>query len=440
MEILSPEIEEVTTDSPLLFSWKASETVKPPWDINVIAAASHPAGAGAILPLVNELVSRGAACHLFTPPPKDGIDRAATAFAKDFEFPRLPEIEIAVVSPEVFSANRTNLVIFGASGGGDEQLELSLVKQAVKLKRNGYPVLVVGIEDDASGLVGLIKQLEQTGINLRTEIGALFLANRLPLDVYKSLGVPAEKLIPTGPTGFDFLHQENTQELGQDFRRKNGIADSDILVVYNAIRGTGLWSKIEIDATLKILSAIFELAASRPDKKFVFIYRFHPDDQKPEVLNEIIDKRPDSPKNLTIIVHQPQETKTDSRSPLAAADLVITTVSTTNTGVALCGAKPESSRPQTGRMPMFFISQIAIDALNKTSTILPTPSQIGASSVAHADEEILPTIERSLFYEKYRRSIFSQQATRLREIYRFKGTATATDRTLMQIRQLLKHL
>ncbi|GEM_PF-6103647 len=437
MEILYPELKETFPDPLNLFSWNRDEGVKKPWDINVVVAASHPAGASAILPLVNELANRGAACRLFTPPAKDGIERAATAFARNFAFVRQPQATVDGISSEIFSPNQTNLVIFGASGGGDEKLEISTVEQAIKLKRLGRKILIAGIEDDASGLVGLVKQLSAGGINLQTEIDALFLANRLPCQFYEELGVPVTKLIPIGPTGFDFLHQENTSELGHTFRESQRIDSSDIVIVHNAIRGTGLWSEIEIDATPKILSAIFRLAAGHPDKKFVFIYRFHPDDQQPEVLNEILTKFAQIPNNLKVIVHQPSDSRTDSRSPLAAADLVITTVSTTNTGVSLCGAKPESSRPQTGHMPLYFISPIAEKELGKTETMLPTASQLKAAAVTNTEQELLPAMENALFDVDYRRRIFSAQATALREIYRFKGTATATERVLLQIRTLL---
>jgi hypothetical protein len=128
----------------------------------------------------------------------------------------------------------------------------------------------------------------------------------------------------------------------------------------------------------------------------------------------------------------------DGRSPLAAANLVITTVSTTNTGVALCGAKPESLKPQTGHMPLYYISSIAKNELEKTGTILPTASQIKAAAVANAEPELLPTMENALFNADYRGRIFSAQATTLRDIYRFKGTKTATGRTILQIRRILK--
>lgn len=437
MEPLHRGLGEIITESPFLFSWNSGETVKPPWNINVIAVASHPAGARAVLPLVNELTQRQAACRLFTPPSKDGVDRAATIFAKNFNFIRPPAIETKGITPEIFSADITNLVIFGASGGGDEQLELSLINQAVKLKRQANRVIVIGVEDDASGLVGLTKQMQAGGIDFNTEIDALFLANRLAVTSYQNLGVATEKLIPAGPTGFDFLNQENTLELAMSFRENNAISPTNTVIVYNAIRGTGLWSEIEINATPKILSAVFTFANSHPDKKFVFIYRFHPDDQKPEVLNKILDKRSNQPPNLSLHVHQPQETKIDSRSPLAAADLVITTVSTTNTGVALCGAKPEILRPTTGHMPMYFLSEIAEQELLKTGTILPTAAQLGAAAVARQDDQLIQTMEKALFDSGFRNQIFASQTGKLQKIYRFKGTATATYRTLLQLRHLL---
>lgn len=420
-------------------TWLPTESPKVPWRINVLAAASHPGGAQAILPLVNELVGHQTACRLFTPATTDGIERTATTFARNFSFVRQPGIESGTISQEIFSPDKTNLIIFGASGGGDENLELSLAKQAVELKRKGYQVLVVGVEDDASGLVGLVKQLKASGVNLEAEVDALFLANRLPLQHYQDLGVPAIKLIPTGPTGFDFLHREHTAQLGQAFRETNTISPDILVIVHTAIRGTNLWSEIEIDATPKILSAIFELAKNHPDKKFVFVYRFHPDDQRPEVLHSILTKFTETPENLRFMTHQPAETRADGRSPLAAANLAITTVSITNTGVALCGAKPEAIRPEIGHMPLYFISPTAKYELQKTGTILPTAGQIGAAAVAEEDHQLVPSMERALFDLPFRRDIFARQTEKLRDIYRFKGTATATDRALLQIRFLLKN-
>lgn len=275
-------------------------------------------------------------------------------------------------------------------------------------------------------------------IKSQNEIDALFLANRLAVDSYQTLGVPMEKLIPTGPTGFDFIRQENTTALGSQFRKSNAISPDDVVIAYNAMRGTGLWSEIEVNATPKILLNILELAKRYPDKKFVFVYRFHPDDQRPEVLIEILNKLTEIPGNLRLIIHQPSDSKTDGRSPLAAADLVITTVSTTNTGVALCGAKPENLKPRTGRMPLYYISSIAKNELRKTGTILPTASQLQAAAVANAEQELLPTMEIALFNSDYRKGIFSAQATTLRDIYRFKGTETATTRTILQLRRILK--
>jgi hypothetical protein len=253
------------------------------------------------------------------------------------------------------------------------------------------------------------------------------------------LGIPPNKLIPTGPTGFDFLHHEDTQKLGETFRKDNSISLDDTLIAYNAIRGTGLWSEIEVDATPQILSVVFRLAKRRPDIKFVFIYRFHPDDQNPGVLNGIIDERSTQPKNLRLIVHQPRETNDNGRSPLAAADLAITTVSTTNTGVALCGAKPEAERPGTGRMPLYFLSPIAAAELKKTSTILPTAAQLNAAAVAREDAELLPTVEQALFNDEFRQQIFDRQSHDLRDVYRFKGTTSATDRAILHLCRLLKN-
>jgi len=430
---------EILSDLPEQFYWPRAETVKPPWDINVIAVAAHPSGARAILPLVGELIKKGTGCALITPHSQHGQERAATAFTRQYPFSRPPELGSAPPISETLSPNKANLVIFTASGGGDETLEISAIESAVKWKKLGNKVIIVGVEGEASELVGTIKQLKESVVNPEHEIDALFLANRLPCQFYLDLSVPASKLIPTGPTGFDFLHQEDTQKLGDNFRKTLGINPSDIVIVHNAIRGTGLWSEIEIDATPKVLSAIFKLAASRPDKKFVFVYRFHPDDQQPEVLSQELNSLTEIPENLRLVIHQPADSRADGRSPLAAANLVITTVSTTNTGVALCGAKPAAVRPHTGHMPLYFISPIAEKELEKTGTILPTASQLQAAAVAGIDQELLPTIEKALFDSDFRRRIFNAQATALREIYRFKGTATATYRTLLQLRRLLKN-
>ncbi len=429
--------QEILSDPPQEFYWPRIETVKPPWDINVIAIAAHPSAARAILPLVDELITKGAECALITPSTQHGQERAATAFTRQYPFSRQPELRSTPFISETLSPDKIKLVVFTASGGGDETLEISAIESAVKLKKLGNKVIIVGVEGEASELVGTIRRLNEAGADFEHQIEALFLANRLAVAGYQALNFPTPKLITTGPTGFDFLHQENTTTLGNQFREINAISPDDIVIVYNAIRGAGLWSEIEIDATPKVLLSILELAKRYPDKKFTFIYRFHPDDQQPEVLNDILNPFAQTPTNLRLIIHQPADSRADSRSPLAAADLVITTVSTTNTGVALCGAKSESTRPHTGHLPLYFLSPIAVDELKKTGTILPTASQLGAAAVVNTETELLPIIEQCIFDPDFKRIIFTQQAGALRDIYRFKGAATATDRVLLQIRALL---
>ena len=371
-------------------------------------------------------------------PTQNNLERAATTFARKYKFVRPPETRSASITSEILSSDKVNLVVFTASGGGDETLEIDAIKEAIKWKRQGNKVIIVGVEGEASELVGTIKLLKESGVNPENEIDALFLANRLAVASYEAMGFPALKLIPTGPTGFDFIRQENTTSLGSQFRENNAILPNDMVIAYNAMRGTGLWSEIEVDATPKVLLSTFELAKRYPDKKFVFVYRFHPDDQQPEVLNEMPNRFTKIPDNLRLIIHQPSDSKTDGRSPLAAADLIITTVSTTNTGVALCGAKPENSRPQTGHMPLYYISSIAKDELEKTGTILPTAAQLGAAAVVNNKSDLPQTMTSALFDADYRRRIFDAQATTLRDIYRFKGTKTATARTVLQIRRILR--
>lgn len=436
---LPPEDEKLQLLLSEQFSWPAADIIKPPWDINVVAAAAHPSGARSVLPLVDQLVKHGSKCTLITPPTQNNLERAATTFAKKFKFVRPTKIKSTSINPKIFSSEKVNLVIFTASGGGDETLEIDTIKEAIEWKRQGGQVLIVGIEGEASELVGTIRLLKKSGVHPETEIDALFLTNRLAISVYETTGFPAPKLIPTGPTGFDFLRQENTAALGSQFRESNAISSSDIVITYNAIRGTGLWSKIEVDATPKVLLSAIELAKRYPDKKFVFVYRFHPDDQQPQILNEALNRFTAIPDNLRLIIHQPSDSKADGRSPLAAADMVITTVSTTNTGVALCGAKSESLRPATGHMPMYFLSNIAEQELQKTGTILPTAAQLGAAAVANKDVQILPTMEMALFDKSFRGQIFVNQSTKLRDIYRFKGNETATARSILQIRNLLRH-
>lgn len=434
-ELPSPEIFQ---ELPKQFYWPQAEIVKSPWDINVIAVAAHPSGARTILPLVDELVKHGSECTLITPPTQNNQERAATAFARKYKFVRPPEIKPATITSKILSPNKINLVVFTASGGGDETLEINAIKEAIKWKRQGNQVIIVGVEGEASELVGTIRLLKESELNPEHEIDALFLANRLAATGYETGGFPTLKLIPTGPTGFDFIRQEDTTTLGSQFRENNDISPNNIIIVYNAIRGTGLWSEVEVDATPKVLSSTLKLAKRYPHKNFVFVYRFHPDDQQPEVLNEMLNRFTESPDNLRLIIHQPSDSKTNGRSPLAAADLAITTVSTTNTGVALCGAKPENLRPQTGHMPLYYISSIAKDELGKTETILPTASQLKAAATANAEPELLPTIEKSLFDNDFRDRIFETQANALRDIYRFKGTETATNRTILQIGRILK--
>lgn len=161
-------VPESLLDFPKQFYWPQAETIMPPWNVNVIAVAAHPSGAKAVFPLINQLVSHGSECTLITPSTQNNQERAATTFARNYEFVRPPKPNSSPITAEIFSTNKVNLVVFTASGGGDETLEIDVIKEAIKWKLRGNQVIIAGVEGEASELIGTIRLLKECGLNPKT--------------------------------------------------------------------------------------------------------------------------------------------------------------------------------------------------------------------------------------------------------------------------------
>jgi hypothetical protein len=88
-------------------------------------------------------------------------------------------------------------------------------------------------------------------------------------------------------------------------------------------------------------------------------------------------------------------------------------------------------------MPLYFLFPPARKILTTLGYDLPVPARLGAAAIANNPNELVDTMRKALFDDGYRRQIFQNQAVGLRTEYRFKGTSTATNRAILQLRHFL---
>lgn len=420
--------------------WPLSKSPKAPWGINVLAVASHPGGIKALAPVVDQLIRRGSQCTLITSRPVTAVGPAegATGIAEKFPFSTAPNISPGFPDKLPSSDQIPNLVLFSGTGGPEMEIELQLIQAAIAEKSAGETVIIAGVEDDTPGLKPILTELHQRGVPLSDQISALYLASRLSRPEYQALNhlldIPETKFITTGPPGFDDIHSENTQEVNAEIRQQLGISPTDIVIAHFAARSSDRYGQVEINATQTISSAAVRLAEKYPGRNFIFIHRLHPGEKDPRNLYEIIQSIPDLPNNLRIIPHH-QSSRFDTRLISAAANLNTTTLSITLTGVALRGAR-RLPYTYTGQTPLYFLSEGARGILTEVGYDIPPAAKLGAAAAVYQETEIIPTMEAALFDDNFRQNLFHHQGRKFRDAYRFKGTATAADRILLQIRSL----
>lgn len=420
--------------------WPLTESPKPPWKINVLAAASHPGGIKALAPITDQLVKRGSRCTLITSRPITSGVRAegATGIAEKFSFSATPDIFPGFPDKLSLSDKIPNLVLFSGTSGPEMEIELQLIQAAIAEKSAGKTIIIAGVEDDTPGLKPILIELHQRRVLLSDQISALYLASRLSQPEYQDQNfpdIPETKFITTGPPGFDEIHSENTQEVNTEIRQQLGISPTDIVIAHFAARSSDRWGAVEINATQAISSAAVRLAGKYPGRNFVFIHRLHPGEKDPRKLYEIIESLPNLVDNFRIIPHH-QSSSFDTRLISAASHLSTSTLSITLTGVALRGAR-RLPYTYTGQTPLYYLSDGARGILTEVGYDIPPAAKLGAATTADNKTELIPIMEATLFDDEFCQNLFRHQTHEFRDAYRFKGRATATNRVILKIRSLL---
>lgn len=407
--------------------WPKRETASPPWNkANFIGVASHPAGAKVLLTLLNAIEPSGPTMAFISA-------KAATKEADRFSFSHPPEITASAKPSDLWLPDFHNVILFsGTYGEEDMALELMMITAALEQKRRGTHTSIVGVEDDAQGLKPIMTMMKEKDLNPAMTVDRILLSTRSSAETYKPLGFTKPQLIPTGQPAYDAIKAENTPEINLQVRSELGIGNSDIVIAYYAARSQQ-FDQAEVRSTVIVCQALNRFAKVNPDKKIVFVYRMHPAEEQPGLLLSCL---PESTPVLRVI--GPEGTTNIDTYPLsAAADLNMSNISTTLSPVALRGSRTGTYYETTGRMPLYFIFPPAQAILDKLGYNWPVPARLGAATVSTGENGLLETINRALFDNDYRRKIFAAQSGLLRDEYRFKGTATATDRARLQLRAML---
>lgn len=418
--------------------WDQYPTTHKPWNkANLVAVAVHPSGINTLLPLLNEGVSRGSRGVLIT-------GDVATDIARAHKYSQEARTGTEFSNLSIFNQGNFNVFLMNASGGQEMALETTIALQAINHKNKHGNTIICCIEHDTGTLKENLTSLSNQGINLSSDIDMIFTANRGSQDTYTEdifQKIPSTKFTTTGSVMWDHLHTEQTQEVNLNLRRNLSIAQDDIVISHYAARGHGLWSEMEINTTPALFTASINLSNDHPDKQFVLLYCFHPGDNQPEILHRLINNHTTNlPNNLKLIITEPDQAKTiDGRLVSAMANVATSACSTVLTGVSLRGARNQDYR-LTGQMPIYYLSDVVKQQLAESHYDVPTPVQTGAALSATTPSEFKIALETAIFNDSSRKIVFDHQAVELQAQYRFKGTATATKRTFLQIRQLLRQI
>lgn len=415
--------------------WNSTPIAKSPWNVNLVACAVHPGGINTLLPLVTEIVQRGAKTALIT-------GDVATDIVRNQPLPNIPEIKTGFSGMgDLFDPNSTNLFLVSDSAGPEMELETEITLQAVQHRRKYGKTLVCYIEDGTSGLKGNLQALKQHGVDLNEQIDAFFTTERGSAKTYKEFPeISKSRFITTGSPQWDSLRDEQTESENKVRREKMNIRKDALVVVHNAGRGTGLLSEAEIDTTPAVIKGIIKLAMKLPDKEVILMYRFHPGDSQPQVLNQLISESLPSIllENLKINVFNPEQTKSeDGRLFSTIANIVTAANSDSLIGIALRGARRLPYK-DTGQMPLYFLSPTVRKQIALFNYSISVAVSEGAALFANSADELPLIMERAIFDQDLRKTVFGHQANEMRNRYRFKGTINAKDWTLLQIRKLLR--
>lgn len=430
---LSPEVLNVRDIE--IRRWNANPSAKSPWNVNLVACAVHPGGINTLLPLVAEIVQRGAKTTLIT-------GDVATDMVRNQSLPGIPEVKTSLSGMEnIFDPNSTNLLLVSDSSGPEMELETEITFQAVQHRKKFGKMIICCIEDGTSGLKGNLQALKQRGVSLNEEIDAFFTTERGSAETYKEFPeIHKCKFITTGSPQWDFLREEHTEDENMARRERMNISQDALVVVHNAGRGTGLLSEAEIDTTPAVIKAVTILADKHPNKEVILMYRFHPGDAQPQVLNQLISESlpPVLPKNLKVNIFNPGQTRLeDGRLFSTLADIVTAAHSDSLIGIALRGAR-KFPYTRTGQMPLYFLSPIVREQIALFNYNISVAVSEGAALFSNSADELALIMERAIFDRELRNTVFEHQANEMRNRYRFKGTNSAKDRTFLQIRKLLR--
>lgn len=425
-----------------------------PWDgVEVFAAASHPGTANTVMPVVDRLAAeRKTAVTLWTAGKVNDQIVPSFPFKQGHVVHEVSEVKLPEEPP------RHRLVLAGVSTPPDVKLELDVIEAAIDaMLAEGHLTQIVLAEDNTAGLRPLLGMMQHArGLRLSAVVDRILLANAASARAYPEdeFGIPRDRMKVTGSPTFDSIKSEDTAASNAETRKKLGIPLETVAVAYFAVPSQEPYFEgMELKTTKTVSRAVRKVAFRHPHREFVFLYRRHPREERPEELRRLL---PESRGNLRVIPHEDSE-QIPTRNIGASSDANVSLLSTVNTESALRGARgePESMvgawwgllsgqdraphpKRRTGSMPVYLLNADAIRVLAHTGYELPVTAQHGAAAVATNDDQLPDVIDRALFDVPMRHRIAHQQATALKTEYAFDPNVSSADLIVAEMEKLLR--
>lgn len=434
--------------------WRHHELIDPAWtSIQVDAVATNPGGVNTLAPVIDTLTTeKGVDVILLTA----GKINEPENVVPTFPFRQIPEISELSTTPNLDrSSGIHRIVLVSSSTLPAMELELGVIQRAVEADPDHKHTTIVFCEDNIAGGRGLFRACADRGIPPSTTIDRICLANAAAARAYlrpeDDFGIPRNHMVLTGSPTFDSVRAENTPRVNREVRETLELPQDIIVIAFLGMPSTepGL-EGIELTTLRTVGRAAQDLAAIHRTRNVALAYRRHPRDPHPEQLRALL---PDSSRNLRVISHEESMDThhISTRHMTAAADLGVSLSSTELTAMAVRGAREEeidavqdlddydpfTPNHKTGNMPLFHTNADALRVHASQGYELPIAIQLGAAAVCWNDDELVRTMEATIFDTLSRARITMHQATALKAEYAFDPNVSSAELIVKELEILL---
>lgn len=383
--------------------------------LSYLVLAKDPGSATCLSPVIDGLLKKNKRLFIFAK------DRASEIFRKRFAK------ELMITESQLQKIISPRVTVILTSGTSDPNFEGSIIKS---IKQKNPRVKLVSIENFPGSLIGLTQKL--AGFEDPISPDLVFVTsrstNKKMCQILPHLG--KDKIITVCQPEFDLLLSEQTQVINRRVRKRIRINHNDLLVSY-----FGALSREHPDATHALAKTISALNAITNKRNIYLAFRPHPREINSSLFDPILKTASEKVKIINPSEHQQISTREIS----AAANLIVTTISTPGLETALRGSRPQTKIEQTGWLPLHIMLPPAQAWIKKNAGSLPVV-ELGATATALASNEIQPVIEKALFDKDFQRQILKAQQGPLKSEYRFYGRKTSTDRVLLRLERFEKTL